>query len=485
MLSRVTTSSFARNAIHYSGLHGSQILNAQKQLTSGLQFERPSEAPLEFRKVRALETRFEELKSDRSSITQATSTLNASVAQLQDLSDLMTQAKTLIQQGVQSVDVDERNALATELEGLLEQAKDISLARFNDNYLFGGTKSDTPPFAFSEPIVENNVLQVEYQGASKRSRARISDTIAVDTYYDGREVFGAPGRGETVLLGYTGAKPGGGTDTVVGRTDLQVVHTSTNYAAGSGVMPGADSVSGDTIIGPSGSHQLTIVDTAGDGSAGTISLNGGEPVAFSSADTNLMIEGPVGEMVYVDASNITAGFNGTVDIESNGALSIDGGASTIPIDFSGNQVVSDSSSGRFVTIDSTNIRATGTDHMEFPGTSNVFQVLHSAISDLRNERGLSEQEYSQSLDRQLGDLERATQRVFDTMGQQSTSLQTMQTLGFRVDDLMLSVESEIGETQATDFPDAVLRFENSQTLLQYTYAITAEISSLNLLQFLS
>ncbi len=74
--------------------------------------------------------------------------------------------------------------------------------------------------------------------------------------------------------------------------------------------------------------------------------------------------------------------------------------------------------------------------------------------------------------------------IFAAMGEQSTSLLTMQTMEYRVDDLMLSVESGIGELQATDFPDAVLRLENSQALLQYTYAVTANLTSLGLLEFL-
>jgi len=56
---------------------------------------------------------------------------------------------------------------------------------------------------------------------------------------------------------------------------LLIRHTATTYAAGSGVQPGTNSGAGDTILGALGQHRLHITDTSGNGSAGTISLDGG------------------------------------------------------------------------------------------------------------------------------------------------------------------------------------------------------------------
>ena len=137
-----------------------------------------------------------------------------------------------------------------------------------------------------------------------------------------------------------------------------------------------------------------------------------------------------------------------------------------------------------MTIDSSQIRQTGTDYLEFPGTGSAFQVLYELAADLRNTRDFNHQDLALSLDRRLGELERLAQIAFDALGQQASSLKTMETLGYRVDDLMLSVETQVSEVQSTDLPEAVLRMENSQSLLQYTYAVTADVTSLGLLQFL-
>ena len=484
MTGRVSSFSFTQRAIHFSSTHNANLLRFQEQISSGLRFQRPSEEPIAFRQVTSLKTRYSELSADQTSINHTRSLLNATVSQIQDFSDVITQAKNLTQQGIQSLDEDERNALALEVDGLLSQLKNIGLAKFNDRFIFGGTQSTEPPFTFNTPLDPQGILQVDYNGSHQRSRASVGDSIAVDTYYTGVEVFGSQGRGETVLIGQTGARAGSGTDTLQVRSTLQVTHAASTYSGASGIQPGASSAGSDTIIGALGRHTLTIVDTAGDGSAGTISLNGREPVAFTSADTDLRIVGGAGEVVHVDASNIAAGFNGTIDIESTGLLSVDGGTTTTPIDFSQNQIVEDSESGNAVTIDSTDIALVGDEPLEFRGTANAFQVLFDLSADLRNVRGLEGAEVARALDRRLGDLEAIGENVFAVMGEQSTSLRTIETLGNRIEDLMLSVETRISEVQATDIPDSVLRLENSQNLLQYTYAVTGRLTSLNLLDFL-
>ncbi|MEL6110319.1 MAG: flagellar hook-associated protein FlgL [Planctomycetota bacterium] len=484
MTFRITSSTYTNRAIHFSAVHGSNILRYQNQLSSGVKFQRPSEEPIAFRQVTSLRTRFAELEADHRSITQATSVLNTSVVQIQDFSELVTQAKSLALQGVQTFDNDQRNALALEVDGLLERLKSVAQATFNGRYLYGGTQSSKPPFEFIDAADDGGSLIVNYLGSSRRSRASVGDSIAVDTYYSGLEIFGNSGREPTVIVGNTGAQPGAGTDTLTSRTDLIVSHDTTTFLGASGIQVGTDSATGDTLIGQVGRHTLQIVDTAGDGSAGTISLNGADPIAFTNADTNLRITGEPGEVLYVDTTAITAGFNGTIDIDATGSLSVDGGATSIAIDFSNTQIVEHSVFSTAVSIDSSQISQAGTDHIEFPGTSNAFQVLHDLATDLRNDRGLGNAASAEALSSRIGELDGIASNAFETLAEQSTSLATLDSLGFRAEDLMNSIQADISGLQATDIPNAALRFSNSQSLLEYTYAVTAQLSSLSLLNFL-
>ena len=127
---------------------------------------------------------------------------------------------------------------------------------------------------------------------------------------------------------------------------MTITHTGTTYAAGSGVQAGSSSASGDTILGPPGSHTLQITDTSGNGTAGTVSLDGGPPIAFTNGDTNLQVTNSSGDVVYINTSAITAGFNDSVAISTTGTMSVDGGATSTPITYAANQAVTDGADRR-------------------------------------------------------------------------------------------------------------------------------------------
>ena len=84
----------------------------------------------------------------------------------------------------------------------------------------------------------------------------ISPQHTVDTYYSGAQDFQTRERQTTVYTGNTGAVAGTGTDTAIGQGTLQVRHTSTTFAAGSGVQTGVSSAASDTILGAAGAHKL-------------------------------------------------------------------------------------------------------------------------------------------------------------------------------------------------------------------------------------
>lgn len=480
---RTTSFSIASRTIQFSARHNSDIVKYQEQISSGLRLQKPSDDPIAFRHVTSLTSRLTELAADRQSLNGVKSILNTSSVQLQEFNNLFTRAKVIAQQGIQSIDEGEREALAVEVDGLLTQLKNISRTKFDGAYLFSGTRSNVEPFAFGPLAAEGQGISITYNGSVRNSRAYIGESVSVDTYYSGLEIFTRNERQDTILFGNTGIELGDGTDTLQGRANLEISHDETSYLGASGLQPGTQSTE-DTIVGSAGTHSITIVDTAGNGSAGTISLNGGEPVPFTDLDQDLKVEGSPGEFVYVDTTNITAGFNGTIDVEATGFLSVDGGASQTPIDFSANQSVIDSNTGNFVTLNTINVFKVGSNRLEFPGTSNAFEVLYELTEDLRNTREFSNQEIATALDRRLGELDAFSGQALHYLGEQATSLSALETLQFRIEDLELSVESQLSDLQATNIPEAVLRLENSQALLQYTYSVSARISSLGLLDFL-
>jgi flagellin-like hook-associated protein FlgL len=481
---RTTASSINSQALQFANRFNTNIALYHKQISSGERLHRPSDEPVGFRQIISVHARLQELNADLFSVQDTEAKLNQSVSQLTTVNQLIVTAKTLTQQAIQANSQSERDAIAIELESILRSVQDIAQTKAAGAFLYGGTRTDQTPFRFGNEIQPGGTLAVEYLGSSLASQAYVGQSVTVKSFYSGTDIFGAPGRKATQVYGLTGARSGSGTDNIIGRATLQVRHTATTYQAGSGIAVGTSSAGNDTVIGPLGSHTIRIIDTSGDGSAGTISLNNGPPVAFTNSDTNLAVKGGDGHFIYVNTTSITPGFDGDIALSATGTLSVDGGATTTAINFSGNQIVSVGSSGKFAHIDSTAIRRTGDDYLEFPGSSNAFQVLHELIQDLRGTRPMDNLKQADSLGRRLGDLETVSDKILETVGNQSASLRTLQQLGSRIEDFKLESELRLNDIQSTNIPQAILKMKNDQSLLEYTYAITANIMSVQLINFL-
>lgn len=243
-------------------------------------------------------------------------------------------------------------------------------------------------------------------------------------------------------------------------------------------------MAGDTVIGQAGTHTLTINDTSGTGAAGTVSLNGGPAVAFASSETDLKVTGPAGEVVYLNTSSISAGFNGDVDITATGTISLDGGATAVAIDYSSNQTLTNDSLGVVQHFDTTGVTRAGEAPVEFADNPDVFATLRALRDDLRNTRGLSNSELDDAFNRRIGDLDLAQDHLLGVIGEQAVSLTQLQSIQTRLEDLKLGAQELLGDTESTDLPSAILKLQEEQNLLQFTLSSLVTLTNTTVLDFL-
>lgn len=86
----------------------------------------------------------------------------------------------------------------------------------------------------------------------------------------------------------------------------------------------------------------------------------------------------------MNARNILANqSNVAVALTATGSLSTDGGVTSLPIDFSANQQVVNSLSGRVLNVNSSAVRYAGED-VHYRGTLDVFTALASIRDGLKN-----------------------------------------------------------------------------------------------------
>ncbi len=468
---RVSQQTMVNTAVFYEQQQTASLSRLQQQASSGNRILAPEDDPLGAVAVINYTAQSASFDTDLGNINTATDNLNVSVSTLQSVNNVLTQARQLAIQGTNSAnDATSLGALADQVNALLGQLVTAANTQNNGQYIFGGTRSQAPPF------VTDAAGNVSYVGGGQRASVPVGSSQAVDTYYAGSEVFQLPA-GATVYTGATGAQPGTGTDTATGQGTLTVTHVSTTYGGTSGVAPGTDSAKGDTILGPAGANTLTF-----DGTNGTVSLNGGPAVAFTNADQDLKVTGPNGEVAYLDTTNVVAGFSGSVPITANGTLSV-GGGTAVPIDFSGNQVVT-GTDGTTTNVDSTNIRQAGTESLTYGGALDAFQVLQGLRDDLRNTRNLGSPAQLQSISNRLGELTRVSDNVLRVVGQQSANLQNLAGLQSHVQDVQLQTKQLSGDIQNADMATVVTNLQAQQNQLQATLMTTAQMFNMSLLNFI-
>lgn len=455
-----------------------QAARLEHQITSGVRIHRPSDDPRGQKTVLLQQSAEMRYETQERAVTEARTVLNIAHVQLLDAHQLLSRAQTLALEGRNAAEPEEQKSLALELDALLRQLESIANAQHEGQYLFSGTTTQVAPFPGAA------TGSVTYAGSDRDGVIPLAGEAGIDVFMNGQEIFQPGANGRIVVQGHTGAAPGPGTSSGSARSTLTVRHTATLFEPGSGVQPGTSSPGGDTIIGPAGTHQLTVTDSSGTGGSGTVSLNGGKEVSFTSSDGDLLVTGPNGEAIHLDMTAITFGFTGTIDLTAQGTISIDGGVTESPITFSENQTLINDPLGLVQHFDTREITRTGTDRVEPELRRDPFEILKALRDDLLNNQGLSRGEQDAALGRRIADLEAAGTHLLDVIGRQSVTLRHLDSLEERIGDLKLESQRVLAETQGTDFAGAVLQLQQEQTLLQFTLASLSRLNDVSILNFI-
>lgn len=147
------------------------ITVAQEQLSGGKRINRPSDDPSGAGAVLRLRTSQAMLDQFRQSATDVKDGLLIADNSLESYEQSLDRARALLTEGASdTTSASARESIATEIDGLRAQILSTANLRSNDQYVFGGTRQDAPPF---DPTTESpaattasaRVVQVEPDAA--------------------------------------------------------------------------------------------------------------------------------------------------------------------------------------------------------------------------------------------------------------------------------------------------------------------------------
>jgi flagellar hook-associated protein 3 FlgL len=190
MYMRVTAQMEANNAIAYMQQESAALNNLGNQLSSGVQLQAPSDNPVGYTTLSQDQTAVLQYATYNQTITNASGTLSNSASALKNVNDILTQAQSVATQGADATTTSTGyQALAIQVNGLINELLTNANIQVGGNYLFSGAASTTQPFQVTATDSQGNPTAVAYNGASTGAQALIGPNQTVTTQYAGNQVF--------------------------------------------------------------------------------------------------------------------------------------------------------------------------------------------------------------------------------------------------------------------------------------------------------
>lgn len=171
----------------------SRLRKIQDQITSGQKLLRPSDDPLAFSQAIDLDATRQRLQDARERLTQDSLRMDHYDALLGELSELVQGARdlTLRASNDPSSGPDSRQALAQEVDSLLQQALLSANRQRDGQYMLSGSQTATQPFQAN--LSGGRVTSVDYQGDLRFQPIKLPDGQSLKVELHGEAVASGGG----------------------------------------------------------------------------------------------------------------------------------------------------------------------------------------------------------------------------------------------------------------------------------------------------
>ena len=149
---RISSRMMVENAIQYMDDNLARLSELQTRIASGKAFQSASDDPTVAVASLSLRSTLETNQAYLDTGAVSRDWLNATELALKEMVDIGTRAQTLAVAGLSDTNgAGERDALALDIEGLLQQAVGVGNTMHQDKYLFSGYAVKQAPFTYTAP----------------------------------------------------------------------------------------------------------------------------------------------------------------------------------------------------------------------------------------------------------------------------------------------------------------------------------------------
>jgi len=156
----------------------------QNQVASGQRITSPADDPAAMSRLLGLEAQKQQIQQFLRNQGRAMEISQASFGGLSGLKTISDRAGELAVLGGGTPDPDSFQAYAAELNQLIEEAVQTANTKLGSEYIFGGTKTEAPPFEATRDA-SGDIISVTYDGAATGAEIQTSDGTLISPFTSG------------------------------------------------------------------------------------------------------------------------------------------------------------------------------------------------------------------------------------------------------------------------------------------------------------
>jgi flagellar hook-associated protein 3 FlgL len=181
---RIATNTISSNIINQIDRLSTQQSTLQNEVSTGQRISQPSDDPSGVNTALTLESQLSQVAQYGKNADQALTVAQASSTGLTSLKAVSDRAGELQTLGTGALGATAMQSYGTEANQLIEEAVQTANTKFNGNYIYGGTATDTPPFTVTRNP-SGAITGVTYAGNTSQAGIPISNSTSVTPGTDG------------------------------------------------------------------------------------------------------------------------------------------------------------------------------------------------------------------------------------------------------------------------------------------------------------
>jgi flagellar hook-associated protein 3 FlgL len=167
-----------------------KLMKTQNLISLGKRITQASDDPVGMTKVLDYRKTLDTIDQYNRNISRAQSGLEAGESTLSDISELLNRAKELaLSQVTGTASPETRTATASEVRQIRDEFIQLADTKQGDRYMFGGSKTDAPPYDPDVPPYDPVNPEPTFQGGDGEIPVMIADGITMDMAVNGERAF--------------------------------------------------------------------------------------------------------------------------------------------------------------------------------------------------------------------------------------------------------------------------------------------------------